>query len=215
LGDRTRVVSEFHRLWYNRANTTWKSLRWCGVPVQKCPFDLWMYQEILTQVRPEAIIETGTLYGGSALFLAHCCDLLGVGEVLTIDRARIPGWTYPEHPRLTYVIGDSVAPGIRAVVQAWVAARAPRRVCVVLDSDHRAPHVVAELEAYAPYVTLGGYCIVEDSNLNGRPVWPTYGPGPAEALAQWLPQHPEFTVAREWERLLLTFNPGGYLRRVG
>jgi cephalosporin hydroxylase len=86
---------------------------------------------------------------------------------------------------------------------------------VTLDSDHTAAHVLAELEAYAPMVSVGCYLVVEDTSVNGRPLLPGYGAGPGEALDEWLPGHPEFEV--DWaieERHGITTSPGGWLRRV-
>jgi cephalosporin hydroxylase len=83
----------------------------------------------------------------------------------------------------------------------------------VLDSDHACEHVLAELEAYGPLVTPGCYLIVEDTNVNGHPVLAEHGPGPAEAVETFLATGAIFDVDRDRERLLLTFNPGGYLRR--
>jgi cephalosporin hydroxylase len=84
---------------------------------------------------------------------------------------------------------------------------------VILDSDHAMAHVRAELELYAPMVTAGCYLIVEDTNVNGHPVYPLHGPGPMEALGEFLPRHPEFEVDAECEKFMLTFNPRGYLLR--
>ena len=148
----------------------------------KCPLDLWSYQEILHEVRPELIIETGTYQGGSALFLASICDLLGEGEVLTIDVDRREG--RPRHPRITYLTGSSTSNAILRQVRR--RAKGASRVLVILDSGHAKDHVLAELDAYAPLVTPGSYLIVEDTNLNGHPVDSDHGPGPAEAVAEFL-----------------------------
>jgi cephalosporin hydroxylase len=93
------------------------------------------------------------------------------------------------------------------------AAAEGKPTMVVLDSDHSAAHVLAELRAYAPLVTPGCYLIVEDGNVNGHPVEPSFGPGPWEATKQFLAESNVFDVDREREKYLLTFNPTGYLRR--
>ena len=84
---------------------------------------------------------------------------------------------------------------------------------VVLDSDHSRDHVLQELELYAPLVTPGCYLVVEDTNVNGHPVSPGFGPGPMEAVTEFLGTTDDFEVDRGREKLMLTFNPSGYLRR--
>ena len=84
---------------------------------------------------------------------------------------------------------------------------------VILDSDHTKQHVLDELAAYADLVSPGCYLVVEDTNVNGHPVWPSFGPGPWEAVHEWLPDHPEFRVDKTRERHLLTMHPNGYLLR--
>jgi cephalosporin hydroxylase len=95
----------------------------------------------------------------------------------------------------------------------WRRADGAAAVMAVLDSDHSYEHVLKELEAYGPLVTPGCYMIVEDTNVNGHPVVPDHGSGPAEAVETFLNESAFFDVDRDRERLLMTFNPGGYLRR--
>jgi cephalosporin hydroxylase len=206
-----RVVRPFHRLFYDSGKQTWSNTHWLGVPAQKCVFDLWVYQEILNELRPAAIVECGTANGGSALFLASVCDLLGLGKVITVDIVDKPG--RPSHERITYVTGSSTDPEVVARVRGLVGSGAP--VLVILDSDHERDHVLNELRLYAPLVSAGSYLIVEDSNVNGHPVVSDFGPGPAEAVEQFLAETEEFEVDRSREKFFLTFNPSGYLRKRG
>lgn len=203
------ITAAFHRLYYTNAAQTWRTTQWFGHAALKCPLDMWVYQELIYRQRPDLIIETGTHSGGSAHFMATICDAIGHGSIVTIDTDQRP--RRPEHPRITYVHGSSVAPQ----VLEQVARRASGRVMVILDSDHRRDHVLAELEAYSPFVDEGSYLIVEDTNVNGHPAARSHGPGPMEALDDFLPRHPEFRVDQDCERLLMTFNPRGYLVRVG
>jgi cephalosporin hydroxylase len=207
---RAAVVSLFHRLYYEvgREGGTWADTRWLGIRVEKCPLDLWIYQEILYERRPEVIIETGTCAGGSALYLAALCDLLGRGRVVTID---VQARERPSHPRVRFITGSSTDPAI--VKQVRELIRPGEEVMVILDSDHSRDHVLAELQAYAPIVTPRQYLIIEDTNVNGHPVYRRHGPGPYEAVQKFLREHRDFSVEKEREKLLLTFNPGGYLRR--
>jgi len=205
-------ADEFHRLFYETAyaqGDAWNP-KWMGVATLKCPFDLWIYQEILQEIRPDLLIETGTARGGSALFLASMFDLLGNGQVVSIDIVRRPEW--PSHPRVTYLTGSSTSPEILDDVRQRAAKAS--RVMVILDSDHKKDHVLAELRAFAPLVSAGSYLIVEDTNINGHPVFPGFGPGPWEAIDEFLAGTNEFVRDRDRERFFVTFNPGGYLRRI-
>jgi len=207
-----RIVNEFHKLYYYAKERTWKNCTfWLNVPVAKCPLDLWVYQEIISETKPDVIIETGTAFGGSALFLASICDLAKHGRIVTVDVEAQPG--RPEHPRIEYLSGSSTADEVVAELRRLI--KPDERVMVILDSDHRAEHVRRELEIYAPLVAVGCYLIVEDTNINGHPVTPQYGDGPMEAVEQFMNGRKDFVVDREREKFFMTFNPKGYLRRVG
>jgi cephalosporin hydroxylase len=203
------VTSRFTRQYFDDPST-WRTTYWQGVQTAKCPLDLWIFQEIITETKPDLIIEAGTHQGGSALFLASIFDLLGHGEVLTIDVVEQP--RRPHHPRITYLLGSST--DTEVVAQATRRAEAAERVMVILDSDHSEVHVFEELTRLGPLVTPGCYLIVEDTIANGHPVLPDFGPGPAEATARYLALKPSlFVVDHSREKFQLTFNPGGYLRR--
>jgi cephalosporin hydroxylase len=206
------AAEAFHQIYYDSADHggTWRNTFWLGVPTEKCPLDLWIYQEILHQVQPDVIVETGTRWGGSALYLASMCDILGRGSVITID-IDVPG-ERPDHDRIEYLSGSSTDPVIREKVAQRAASA--ESVMVVLDSDHSRDHVLAELHAYAPLVTPGSYVVVEDTNINGHPVLPDWGPGPMEAMQDFLRETDDFVIDREREKFLLTFNPRGFLRRL-
>ena len=210
--DERSVVDEFHRLYFDaRAfNMTWRNTYFMGHPILKCPLDLWLYQEIVHLLRPAVIVETGTAFGGSALYLASICDLVGTGRVVSVDVTDRP--KRPVHSRITYITGSSVDPETVARIRADVGSESP--VMVLLDSDHGRDHVLAELEAYAPLITRGSYLVVEDTNLNGHPVEPGYGPGPMEATEAFLVGHPEFVHDAAMDKFLLSFNPRGYLKRI-
>ena len=205
---REGVIDNFHRLYYSD-DSTWRNLTYRGVTTWKCPLDLWIYQEIIHELHPDLIIETGTAYGGSALYLADLCDLSGSGEVVTIDITDRAGAV--SHPRLTKVIGSSADPAVRDRVVG--DKQVDRTVMVILDSDHTEGHVLAELRLWADVVTPGSYLIVEDTNINGHPVYPEFGPGPAEAVARFTQERPDFEPDLSRHKLLLTWNRGGYLRK--
>ena len=201
------AVSRAHDVFY--ASNAWTQATWLGSQALKNPLDLWVYQEILAETRPDVVIETGTYRGGSAHFLASVCDLLGSGEVVSIDVEPLRE-DYPQHPRITYLGGrSSTDPGVLAEVRKRIRGR---RTMIVLDSDHSQAHVDAELEAYAPLVPVGCYLIVEDSNIGQ--IRPDLMPGPLQSIESFLASRSDFVIDRDREKFLLTFNPSGYLRRV-
>jgi cephalosporin hydroxylase len=204
------VARRFAELYYARVESTVFATRFLGVQTLKYPSDLWVYQEIVAETLPDLIVETGTWQGGSALYLATICDAIGHGRVISIDTD--PQGPLPEHPRLTYLTGSSVAPEVVERVRAEV--RDAERVMAILDADHNREHVLAELDVYSDLVTPDCYLVVEDTNVNGNPVLPEHGPGPGEAVAEFLARDDRYDPDRERERLLITANPGGYLRRL-
>lgn len=210
------VVRDFHRIYYDNAHRTWANTSWLGTPVLKTPLDLWIYQELIHELKPELIVECGTASGGSARFLASICDLVGGGRVITVDVAtHAPGYAdvpRPEHPRISYLLGSSTAASTVDVVRA--TARGANSVMVILDSDHRCSHVLEEMRIYGDIVTRGSYLIVEDGNINGHPVLPGFGPGPTEAISQFLAERSDFVADASREKFYLTFNPRGYLKKL-
>ncbi len=208
------AIDNFHKIYYGTEDkdpeTRTYRISWLGYEMFKCPLDLWIYQEIMTRQRPEVIIETGTYLGGSALYLATVFDLLGYGEVITIDIDARWQTAQPRHPRITYLRGSSVDPSILAQVKNLIRGR---RALIILDSDHHRDHVLAELRAYRSYVASGGYLIVEDTNVNGHPAYANFGPGPWEAVDTFLQEDPDFFADQSCSRFLMTMNPRGFLRR--
>jgi cephalosporin hydroxylase len=201
------AVSRAHDVFY--ASNAWTQASWLGSQALKNPLDLWIYQEIMAETRPDVVVETGTYRGGSAYFLASVCDLLGEGEVVSIDIEAIRD-DYPQHPRITYLAGrSSTDPEVLAEVRKRAEGR---RTLVILDSDHSQSHVEAELDVYAPLVPVGCYIVVEDSNIGQ--IRKDLFPGPFEAIETFLASTSDFEIDREREKFLLTFNPSGYLKRV-
>ena len=113
----------------------------------------------------------------------------------------------------SHLTGSSTSDAVFARVHTEVAGCAGP-ILVILDSDHRKAHVLAELQRYGPIVSQNSYLIVEDTNLNGHPIDPDFGPGPAEAIQEYLASDPGFTVDRSKEKHYLSFNTGGYLKKT-
>lgn len=203
------VAKLFHKYIYiHKLETTWKNTYWMGVPVQKIPFDLWVQQEILWETKPDLLIETGTYDGGSTLFYAHLMDLIGHGQIVSVDIA--PQGDLPQHPRITYIKAGSTDPDVVARLKEMATGKS---VMMILDSDHAEKHVRQELELLSGLVTTGQYLIVEDTNVYGHPVFIEHGPGPMEALDDWLTTNPPFTNDPSREKYEVSFHPRGYWKR--
>jgi cephalosporin hydroxylase len=186
-------------------------------------------QEIIWELKPDLIIETGIAHGGSLIFYASLLELIsacggGEGEVLGIDieirphnRAAIEA--HPMKKRITMIEGSSIDPEVIAQVHQHAQSKQSTIVC--LDSNHNHGHVLAELEAYAPLVTPGSYCVVFDTIIEDmtddcfpdRP-WGR-GNNPRTAVREYLKKHPEFEIDETIEhKLLITVAPDGYLKRI-
>jgi cephalosporin hydroxylase len=203
------VIDQFHRLYYLRARRTWQNTYFLGVPVWKSPLDLWIYQEMLHEVRPDFLIEAGTKFGGSAYYFARLFDLLGHGHVITIDIKPQPN--RPEHERITYVTGSSTDEAVAHEIDRRVNGG---NVMVVLDSAHHRDHVLTELRLWHSRVPVGSYIVVEDTHADGHPVPTRFGPGPWDAIDAFLAENDAFQIDRSKHKFLMTFNRRGYLKRV-
>jgi cephalosporin hydroxylase len=154
----------------------------------------------------------GTRHGGSALFFADLLALnAAAGKVITIDIDPAAN-AVRSHPRIEFLLGNSGSPDMADTVAAKLPTqRGP--MFVILDSDHRREHVLTELQHIVPLMRPGDYLVVEDTCINGHPLRPDYGPGPYEALEEFLGTRPEAfqrDVARE-QKFGFTFAPRGYL----
>ncbi|MBF8253859.1 MAG: Cephalosporin hydroxylase [Deltaproteobacteria bacterium] len=210
---RQEVVDRFHKLFYD--SQIWVTTKWLGVPTAQNPNDAWIHQEIIAQVKPDFIVETGTWHGGSAALWATILQQVNPdGLVITLDindnvsaAKQLP----IVKDKVEFLLGSSVDPAIVAAVTKRVQGK---KVLVILDSDHHKNHVLAEMKAYAPLVSKDSYMIVQDTNANGHPVLANFGPGPMEAVDEFLATNDQFRPDREAERLMFTMHPKGYLKRI-
>jgi cephalosporin hydroxylase len=226
------------------ASTTPKysyNFSWLSRPIIQYPQDIVAMQEMIWQIKPDLIIETGIAHGGSLIFSASMLALLDMAEaiefratmvdpcqskrkVLGIDidirshnRAAIE--THPMSSRIQMIEGSSIAPEV--IDQIHAVVKDYNRVLVCLDSMHTHAHVLAELEAYAPLVTPGSYCVVFDTIIEDMPAdafpdrpW-GIGNNPKTAVWEYLKTHPEYEIDKSIEhKLLITVAPDGYLKRV-
>ena len=197
------VVDQFNIVYYE--SQVWAGgTHWMGYEILKTPTDMWTYQEIIFQTRPDVIIECGTYKGASALFFANLFDIMGNGQVITMD--ILEQKNLPKHPRIKYMVGDT----LKLVAPARLMTSG-KRVMVILDSDHSKNHVFNEMQTYGPLVTPGCYMIVEDTNIHGHPVRPNEPEGPYEAVEAYMQLRNDFAIDKSREKFLLTSNPNGYL----
>ncbi|HUO62623.1 MAG TPA: cephalosporin hydroxylase family protein [Terriglobales bacterium] len=220
-------VQALSRIWVrevNRHGYTY-NFTWMGRPIIQCPQDVMAMQEIIWQVKPDLIVETGVAHGGSLVFYASMLELLGGDRyVLGIDidirahnRALIEA--HPMARRIRMIQGSSVDSAVAA--QAREHARGKGSVLVALDSNHTHAHVLRELELYAPLVTRGSYLVVFDTLLEDLPddlvrdrPW-RRGNNPKTAVHEFLKGNDRFVVDEDIPaRLLITVAPGGYLKCV-
>jgi len=189
-----------------------ETVRWLGRPIWQYPLDAWLVQEMIAQLQPDLIVETGTCLGGSAFFFGSVCDLLGRGEVISIDIAA--RGTMP-HPRVTYIAGSSTDPAIVQHVADRIEKIAAKSVLIMLDSDHTERHVRRELESYAPLIPVGSYFYVQDGCIDELECFQDGRPGPVPAIKSFLRDHPEFVRDTEAEfRYVMTAHPYGWLKRI-
>jgi cephalosporin hydroxylase len=188
----------------------WRTTTWLGEAVSTPPTDLIVYQELISRVAPDWIIEIGTGNGGRALFLASICELSDHGQILSIDQAKTDA--RPIHPRITYLTANPVQAQTVDRVRELVGER-PKALVVLGSCTHRG-RMVKEFTLYSPFVPLGSYLIMESTIVNGHPVWPSFGPGPADAVKWVINNRGDFAPDPEMERYGLTFNPNGFLKRV-
>lgn len=190
----------------------WKRQHYRGIRILKVPTDLWNYQEIFSERRIEWVVETGSAHGGSALYFADLLELAGApGKVITIDVSHA-ALQLREHPRIDFVLASSASEETaKCLGQMLPAQRGP--LFMILDSDHSKAHVLRELEVMTPLLRRGDYLVVEDTCINGHPVRPEFGPGPMEALEEFLRMRADLFLAdaeRE-AKFGYTAAPGGYL----
>ncbi|PKQ05534.1 MAG: cephalosporin hydroxylase [Alphaproteobacteria bacterium HGW-Alphaproteobacteria-11] len=225
-------VQSLSRVWSRETNRNGYTYNftWMGRPIIQYPQDIVAMQELIWMTQPDLIVETGIAHGGSLIFSASMLELnaacggkkdarvLGVDiDIREHNRAAIEA--HPLARRIDMIQGSSIAPEI--VAQVKVAAKGQESILVILDSNHTHDHVLAELEAYAPLVTPGSYCIVFDTLIEDMPseLFPDrpWGPGdnPKTAVWEYLKSHPEFEIDQNIpHKLLITVAPDGYLKRV-
>lgn len=223
LGQRSpRTVEEYRKLYeeltlkdwllYHQHRIVFGRCNWMGVTALKNPLDAWIYQELLHEVQPDVLVEIGSAHGGSTAYFAHLMDLIGKGTIVSIDITRE---TFNvRHPRIVLLTGDCSSP---AVLDRVAGLCAGKTTMVLHDGDHTKPAVLRDLRAYAPFVSVGSYLLVEDGIVDLFEPDEGFGfqeEGPMRAVEEFLRENPDFEVDDRCERYLMTYNPMGFLRRI-
>jgi len=252
FGNERKVIGEFFgtadearpltSAWMNfaQANKYSYQFDWLSRPIIQYPQDIVAMQELIWQIKPDLIIETGIAHGGSLIFSASMLALLDYCEAVEKDKALEPAKSqrkvlgldidirahnreaieaHPLFNKIDMIEGSSIAEDVIACVHE--IAKGYERILVCLDSNHTHDHVLAELEAYAPLVSVGSYCAVFDTVIEDMPadMFPDrpWGPGnnPKTAVWEYLKTHSEFEIDKSIQhKLLITVAPDGYLKRV-
>ena len=237
-----RPFAKLTNEWIRTANQLKYSyhFEWSGRPIIQYPQDMVAIQELIWEVKPDLIIETGIAHGGSLIFSASMLAILDICDaindnnifdpkkskrkVLGIDidirqHNREAIEAHPMASRIQMIQGSSIDPNV--VDQVYQVANKYRRVLVCLDSNHTHEHVFEELQVYAPLTSIGSYCVVFDTIVEDMPkdMFPNrpWGPGnnPKTAVREYLKSHPEFEIHKSiQDKLLITVAPDGYLKRV-
>ena len=198
---------------------------WMGRPIIQYPQDMIAIQEIIWEIKPDLIIETGIAHGGSLIYYASLLELIGNGEVLGIDidirahnKAEIE--KHPMYKRIKMIEGSAISE--ETLSQVKLAAEGKQKILVCLDSNHTHEHVLRELEMYAPFVSVGSYIVVFDTIVEDLPEnyfnqkrpW-GIGNNPKTAVYDFLKTNSDFIIDESIDnKLLISVAPEGYLKRI-
>ncbi len=197
---------------------------WMGRPIIQYPQDMIAMQELIWDVKPDVIVETGVAHGGSLIYYASLFEMMGIdGTVIGIDiDIRSHNKTEIESHMLSHRIemveGSSTDSAVVERVQAKI--KGSKKVLVCLDSNHTHDHVLKELELYSPMVTIGSYCVVFDTLIENMSddSYPerSWGVGnnPMTAVKEFLKENTGFVVDKQIDnKLIVSVAPEGYLKR--
>jgi cephalosporin hydroxylase len=235
-------IQALSRIWIREiARHKWAyNFTWMGRPAIQFPNDAWALQEIIWEVRPDLIIETGIAHGGSLVFSASMLALLDVCDSIEAKRKLDPNNSqrrvlgidvdirshnreainaHPMSSRIQMIQGSSI--DVNTVEKVYKIASHYSKILVCLDSNHTHEHVLAELNAYAPLVSKGSYCIVFDTIIEDMPIeissnrpWAP-GNNPKTAVREFLKSNPEFEINKSIDhKILISVAPDGFLKRV-
>ena len=204
----------FHLLWYY-SPYNWQFNTFLGYKVKQLPFDLHLYQELIFRLKPNFILQTGVADGGSIMYFASILDLMKMPSdvlVVGVDIQLSDNSKKIDNPRVRLFEGDSTDDNLVAEIRKILPSGGGM---VILDSDHSKQHVLKEMHIYKNFVASDSYMIVEDTNVNGHPVKPFFGPGPYEAVKDFMKGNTVFLQDDNlWRRNKISFHQRGWLRKI-
>jgi cephalosporin hydroxylase len=208
------VIRFFHYIWW-QSKDTWPRNKFLGYEILQCPFDLQIYQELIFSSKPEFILQTGICGGGSIVYFSSILELMGTSndvKVIGIDIELSKEAKEIKNDRVILFEGSSTSDEVVSKIKDYTQGK---KGIIILDSDHSETHVSKELSIYKDFVQKGCYLVVEDTNLNGNPVHPNFGPGPYEAVKKFLLENKDFRQDNQlWKRNLFSFHQYGWLVRT-
>ena len=196
---------------------------WMGRPIIQYPQDMIAMQELIWEIKPDLIIETGIAHGGSLIYYASIMELIGKGEILGIDidirdHNKQAIEAHPMYKRISMIQGSALDPAIIEKVKEKASGK--QTVMVSLDSNHTHDHVLEELKLYSPFVTLNSYLVVFDTVIEDMPQgmydrpWDK-GNNPKTAVQEFFKINKNFEIDHSIDnKLLISVAPGGYLKRI-
>ena len=181
------------------------------IPIIKCPFDYVIYQMILWEVKPDLIIEVGTNKGGSALYFADLLDMIGHGEIHTIDIEDIVHEEVKNHKRIKFFKSGYEKYDLKNT-------EGFKKIMIIEDGSHTYEDVKAALHKFNSVVNKNSYFIVEDGILDKMGWKNKYNGGPNRAIKEFILENDSYIIDRKWCDLFginATFNTNGFLKRIG
>lgn len=197
----SKIIKDFHDLYYSSRIWAYGNTKYKGITIEKLPLDLWVFQEIIYEVKPDLIIELGSFQGGSATWMGDICETFGHGHVITFEISN--SVIAPSHPRVDFIKTNCLI-GVATHAVKKAIGKYGSKVLVIDDASHEKDAVIKALEMYGPFVSKGSYFIVEDTHV----------PATKEAVEEFLLKHPEYEIDENCHKFFLTFNPNGYLKKV-
>lgn len=195
---------------YHQRNCHFK-MKYQGLNMQKIPTDLWVYSEIINEIKPDTIIEIGAAGGGTALWLCHQLDLLGKGKLISLDINH--GGFKAKHERITKITGDSTSKKIADLV----CQQAKGTVLIIHDGSHKKEDIKLDFKNYGHLVSKGSYFIIEDGTIDlfnwkdHRTAGHDSGFFAAQEIVK---ENKNWIIDKEKEKYILTNNPGGFLKKI-